>query len=189
MARDRDTIVSLVGLRCSGKSSVGRELAQRIGRPFVDLDVELARDFAKERGLAAIPPAGEILSKHGDLVFRDAEERTLERVLSREDPCVIATGGGVVERSANRDLLRRHTTCVWLRVPVPELERRMQMQRNSSTRPALLGGDPVGEVAALAARRDALYAAVAGHVIECGTLAAPEIARTVQSLLAAEPGG
>jgi shikimate kinase len=157
VTRDRDTIVSLVGLRCSGKSSVGRELAELLDRPFVDLDVELARDFASGHGAATT--AGEILAQHGESVFRDAEERTLERVLARDDAFVVATGGGVVERANNRALLRLHTTCVWLRVPTEELERRMRADKSS--RPAL-----------------------SHHGIDCGTRDPQDIARSIAALFA-----
>src|SRR5262245_5950724 len=122
--KDQTSIVALIGLRCSGKTSVGRELARLLDRPLVDLDVELAREFARERTLDTIPAAGEILAQQGEPVFRDIEQRALEVALSREDPCVIATGGGVVERSVNRERLHRSAVCVWLRVPIAELERR-----------------------------------------------------------------
>lgn len=178
---DRVSIIALLGLRCSGKTSVGRRLAETLGRPFVDLDVELARDFAVERQLDMVPPAGDILSQHGESAFRDVEQKTLERVLESAQPCVIATGGGVIEREGNRDRLRRAATCVWLRVPIAELERRMRGDRG--TRPALLGDDPVGEIAALAVRREPLYAETADHAIECGTLGTKEIARRIGLLL------
>jgi shikimate kinase len=180
--KDQSSIVALIGLRCSGKSSVGKQLAEKLDRPFVDLDVELAREFSTERALAKPMAAGEILSKFGESVFRDAEQATLERVLARNDGCVIATGGGVIERPANRERLRRAATCIWLRVPIAELERRMRGDRG--TRPALLSNDPVGEIAALAARRDGLYAEVARHTIHCGTLGTAELAGQIEALLA-----
>lgn len=179
--RDQTSIVALIGLRCSGKTSVGRELSKLLDRPLVDLDVELARRFARERKLDEVPPAGEILARHGESVFRDAEQSALEDALSREDPCVLATGGGVVERSVNRERLHRSAVCVWLSVSIAELERRMRLDRG--TRPALLGGDPVGEIAELAARRDPLYALIADYTIECGTRGAAELAREIAGLL------
>ncbi len=176
------TIVALVGLRCSGKSSVGKRLAEQLKRPFVDLDVELAREFAAERKLGRPVAAGEILTQFGESVFRDAEQRSLERVLMRGEACVIATGGGVIDRAANRESLKRVATCVWLRVPIAELQRRMRS--DGGTRPALLGSDPVTEIAEIAARREPLYAEVAAHTIECGTLGTAEIARQISELLA-----
>ena len=178
---DKTSIVALLGLRCSGKTSVGRRLAEKLGLPFIDLDLELARDFALIRKLDAKLTAGEILSEHGEHQFRDAEQNTLARVLASAQSCVIATGGGIVERAVNRERLRGAATCVWLRVPIAELERRMRGDRG--TRPALLGDDPVGEIAALAARREPLYLEVSDHSIECGTLGTAEIARRIESLL------
>jgi shikimate kinase len=182
---DKSAIVALIGLRCSGKSSVGRELAKKLGRPFVDLDVEIARDFTSERGLAQPMAAGEILSAFGESVFRDVEQTSLERVLGRNEACVIATGGGVVGRAANRESLKRVATCVWLRVPIAELQRRMRSE--GGTRPALLGNDPVTEIAEIEARRGPLYAEVANHTIECGTLGTAKIARRIVELLAERP--
>lgn len=174
----KDSIVALVGLRCSGKSTVGRQLAQLVARPFIDLDIELARAFASERNLSTAPPAGEILTRYGEPAFRDIEEKTLERVLARGEACVIATGGGVVERATNRERLREHAACVWLKVPQAELERRMQSDRG--TRPALIGRDPVGEMALLASRRDPLYTQVSRWTIDCGTQSATAIARKIE---------
>ncbi len=182
---DKSAIVALIGLRCSGKSSVGKQLAKQLGRTFVDLDIELARDFTAGRELAQPLAAGEILSTFGESAFRDAEQRSLERVLMRGGACVIATGGGVIERAANRESLKRVATCVWLRVPIAELQRRMRS--DGGTRPALLGNDPVTEIADIEARREPLYAEVADHTIECGTLGTAEIARQISELLTERP--
>lgn len=147
--------IALVGLRASGKTTLGKLLAERIGRTFVDLDEEVSREDAALRATTVLRPAGEILETEGEPRFRDLEERALERVLSRTDSIVIATGGGVVERPRNRMLLRTRARCLWLQVPVAELQRRMRS--DPTMRPALLGRDPVEEVAALAQRRDAWY--------------------------------
>ncbi len=147
--------IALVGLRASGKTTLGRLLAERLGRAFVDLDDEVSREDAALRGSAETRPAGEILASEGEPRFRDLEERALERVLSRTDALVIATGGGVVERARNRLLLRTRARCVWLAVPVEELQRRMRA--DATVRPALMGNDPVAEVAEIASRREGWF--------------------------------
>lgn len=151
--------IALVGLRASGKTTLGRRLAAELRRAFVDLDEEVAREDAALRGTAATRAAGEILAQDGEARFRDVEERALERVLSRAESLVIATGGGVVERARNRLLLRTRARCVWLHVPVEELQRRMRA--DPTPRPALLGVDPIEEVPRIAERRRALYADLA----------------------------
>ena len=144
--------IALVGLRASGKTTLGRLLAERLARVFVDLDEEVSREDAALRATNDARTAGEILASAGEPYFRDLEERALERVLSRTDAIVLATGGGVVERARNRLLLRTRARCVWLDVPVEELQRRMRA--DSTVRPALLGRDAIAEVAEIAARRE-----------------------------------
>ena len=90
----------------SGKSTVGRLLAERTGRDFVDLDREIV-----ERAGRTIP---EIFAERGEPHFRDLEQEILLDVLAREDACVIACGGGAVLRPENRAALRDATT-VFLR--------------------------------------------------------------------------
>ena len=159
-------IVALVGPRCSGKTSVGRELARRLRWPFVDLDDELAGR-----------PAGELLAEIGESTFRDLEEKALRTVLERGGPMVLACGGGVVERDRSRELLARRTTCVWLRASPAELARRMR--GDPTRRPSLTGANPVDEIEAILARREPLYAEVASIAIDGRGLGIDEIAKEV----------
>jgi len=170
--------IALVGLRCSGKSSVGRALAERLALPFVDLDAELAR-LARERHGGAERPAGAWLAELGEPAFRDLETAALERVLARPAPCVLATGGGVVERAANRSLLAA-CTCVWLQVPAAELARRMEA--DPTPRPGLLGPDPTAEIEELERRRAPLYAVLEPLAVDACAPAADVAARIERSL-------
>lgn len=149
--------IALIGLRCAGKTSVGRELAQRLGLPFADLDQELAR------GTSAT--AGELLASEGVDRFRDREQRALERALEHLGRSVLACGGGVVERAANRELLASRAVCVWLREEIAVLQRRLN--RDPIARPALLGGDAADELEELSRAREPLYRGLATLTIEC----------------------
>src|SRR5205085_748638 len=131
----------------------------------VDLDDEIAALHAAESKTARIH-AGEVLRLLGEPRFRDLESVALITVLARTQPIVLATGGGVVESAANRELLRSRATCLWLQVPLAELARRLR--GDLTPRPALLGGDPVEEIAALAQRRSTLYGEVADAVLDAG---------------------
>ncbi len=173
--------IALVGLRCSGKTSVGRELARRLGRSFVDLDEEIAQLFASERGLAQVPHAGDVLSRIGESAFRDLEERALRSALARPEPSVIATGGGVVERAGNRELLGREAAVVWLRVDVAELQRRLRSA--TDPRPPLAGSDRAAEVPELAVRREPLYREIGPVEVECGKLGVGEVAALILARL------
>jgi len=168
-------IVALVGPRCSGKTSVGRELARKLAWPFVDLDEEIAATHAGARG------AGEVLAELGEAAFRALEERTLRERLAKGGPVVIACGGGVVELASSRQVLARRATCVWLRVGAIELARRMRA--DPTMRPSLTGGDPVEEIEAVMARREPLYAEVAAITIDARGLGVDEIAARVLSEL------
>lgn len=176
--------IALVGLRASGKSTLGAILARRLNREFIDLDVEIARLHASDRGLAARETmhAGEILRTVGEIDFRVLESRALHAAIERRDPCVIATGGGVVEYSAHRRWLRARAWTVWLQIPLEELARRL---RNDPTpRPGLLGDDPIAEIERLAAHREPLYRECAHFVLPGATLGPELLADAIVARLA-----
>ncbi len=132
---DRPWIV-LIGLRASGKSTLGALLAERLGLPFVDLDHEIAT-------AAGAASAGQVIERDGEPLFRTLEAAALEAVLSRPLRGVLATGGGVVEGRACRALLSGGKTwCVLVTADPLELE--MRMARDTTHRPHLtsLSGEP-----------------------------------------------
>jgi shikimate kinase len=111
--------VFLVGYMASGKSSVGRELARRLGWDFVDLDERIA-----EREERSIP---EIFRERGEAGFRLAETGALRHLLteSLKRDSVVALGGGAFVQEANRELLREWPS-IFLEAPAPELWERSQ---------------------------------------------------------------
>ena len=149
--------VCLVGLRCAGKSTVGRLLARELGWPFVDLDESLAELWAEEAGGSSAPHAGELLAELGEPAFRELEVRALNRCLAGAPPLVLATGGGCVETSACRGVLNEART-FWIRVELPELRRRLAA--DPAPRPSITGATAADELEVLAARRDLHYGAV-----------------------------
>jgi len=155
-----EPVIALIGLRGSGKSSVGHELAEALEVPFYDLDESLVGfHVAGDPATRSFTSAGAILSELGEEGFRDLEARVLREVLAIPGPKVLATGGGVVERSENRELLAERCTCVWLDGPLEILLARIEA--DSTLRPPLTDLDPAAELAALARRRAPLYAEVA----------------------------
>ena len=106
--------IVLVGMPGSGKSAVGRAVAEALGRPFLDADREIVRAAGME-----IP---EIFATRGEGTFRDLESRVLAE-LGKKSGCVIATGGGSVLREENYDSLHQNGTIFWLQRDVGKLPR------------------------------------------------------------------
>lgn len=147
-------LISLIGLPAVGKSTVGRRLAQRLRYAFADCDALLEQRFQQR--------IRDFFEAEGEQRFRDAESALLEELVSGADT-VIATGGGVVLRSANRKLLRQHTMCVYLRAHPDALLSRLQ---RDTKRPLLQVPDPAGRLRELSAERDPLYREAAVFEIE-----------------------
>lgn len=168
---ESETLLALVGLRGTGKSTLGRLLAERLGWPFDDLDERLV-DLAPPEA-AGTAEAGEILERLGEPAFRELEGRALAEALAAPRPRVLATGGGVVEREANRRLLAS-CRCLWLRAAPEVLARRVAADRAS--RPSLLGLEPLEELRELERRRAPHYRALAELEVETGTKDAAALA-------------
>ncbi len=158
--------LALIGMRAVGKTTLGRALAKRMGRTFVDADEALVEAYRPLVRRDVPATAGQVLRQVGLDHFRSLEQETLMRLLRRPDAgdMVIATGGGVVETKECRDWLREHSTCLWLDLPPSELQRRLD--RDSADRPPLT--DPgsgtrgsIDEVPEIYNRRLSLYGGLA----------------------------
>ena len=151
----------------SGKSTVGRHLARRLGIPFVDSD-----HVIEQRIGCSIR---EYFQKEGEDAFRDLEQRIIQE-LATGSPCVLATGGGAVLRAANRDCLRACTQTVYLRSSPEEVFRRV---RHDTSRPLLQVDDPLTRLRELYAERDPLYRETAHFVIETGRPSVPTLVNMI----------
>ncbi len=148
--------VALIGLPGSGKSTIGRQLARRLGRPFIDTDQVIEQRV----GLSI----REFFEREGEESFRDLEQRVLGE-LTLDEPCVLATGGGAVLRLANRQHLKQRTQAVYLHSAPEEVFRRLRHDRN---RPLLQVPDPLARLRELYLLRDPLYRESARFVVETG---------------------
>jgi shikimate kinase len=126
-------------------------VAGRLGVPFVDLDEEVER-----RSGATV---SQIFASEGEAGFRTLEARALVDA-SRQDPSVVACGGGVVLEPANRITLRNTGTCVYLDVPLGVLEERVEP---AADRPLIRAE---GDLERLLAEREGLYREFAAHVVD-----------------------
>jgi shikimate kinase len=138
----------LIGYRGTGKTTTARLLAQRLGWPWLDADVVL-----EERHGRTI---AQIFAQEGEAGFRDKEETVLAD-LARGGPSVIATGGGVVLRGANRACLRASGRVVWLTAAPRTIHDRLRRDATASARrpPLTVGGLP--EIEELLRVREPLY--------------------------------
>lgn len=148
----------LIGYRGTGKTTVARRLAGRLGREWVDADVEL--ELRAGKSIAAI------FADDGEPAFRDLESRVLTELAAREG-LVIATGGGVVMREENRRALAGGGKVVWLRAsPAAILERLAADQTTAARRPQLTTSGGEKEVLELLALRTPWYRACANLAID-----------------------
>lgn len=150
--------LALVGLMGSGKTTVGRKLAVRLERPFIDADEALAVTTGRS--------VRKWFDDSGEEAFRAAEVRVLAGLLAADDPSVIATGGGIVCTEPGRALLSRpDVTVVWLRASPAFVANRVMQKANKDHRP-LLDEDPRIVLERHARERNDLYAEVADLVVD-----------------------
>lgn len=159
--------IALVGMPGSGKSTVGRHLARRLGLPFFDSDHVIEHRL----GCAIRDYFAEV----GEAAFRDLEEEVIAD-LAGSAPAVIATGGGAVLRKANRLQLREGTHVVYLRATPDELFRRL---RQDTQRPLLQVLDPLGKLREMYAERDPLYRETAHFQIDTGRPSVPTLVNMI----------
>lgn len=147
--------IALVGLMGVGKSTVGRRLAARLGRPFHDGDEEIEA--------AAHMSVSDIFASLGEAEFRAGEARVMRRLLEGP-PMVLATGGGAVLHPDTLALLKARATTVWLKADLNVVAARVQRR---DTRPLLRGKDPLQALSAMAEMRYPVYA-TADVTVEVG---------------------
>jgi shikimate kinase len=166
MSKRGDAIV-LVGFMGAGKSSVGRTLARLSGLPRLDTDEIVAARF----GLTV----SEIFEKHGEETFREAETEALREVVGK-GTAIIVTGGGMVLRRENRQLLRELGTVVHLAADEETLYKRISRR---ATRPLLRTENPRATLSELLRARLPHYREVADLEVDTSLLSHDEVARRI----------
>jgi shikimate kinase len=161
----------LTGMMGSGKSTVGSELADRLGWRLVDTDAEV--EHRAGRAIA------ELWAEQGEPAFRSLEARVIEEVAGMPGAAVISVGGGAVVDPGNRSRMSASGLVVWLRAEVGTLVDRVGA---GETRP-LLGGDPKGALARVAEARRAYYSE-ADLVVDVDEVDPDEAASTIVALAA-----
>lgn len=144
-----ETNIFLIGPMGSGKTTIGQRLARLLGFEFLDCDHELETHTGASVSL--------IFEIEGEQGFRDRETRMLEELTARSR-VLIATGGGVVLREENRELLAQRGLVVYLKTPVAQQIKRL---RRDTSRPLLQTKDRKEKLTRLAEERNPLYASIA----------------------------
>ncbi|MBH1986142.1 MAG: shikimate kinase [Burkholderiales bacterium] len=164
------SVVSLVGLPGGGKSTVGRQLARRLGARFLDSDTVLEERIGM--------PIRAYFEQHGEAAFRDLEEEVIRDLTTGHGgPLILATGGGAVLRPANRQRLHDSSTVIYLRSTPDELYRRL---RHDTQRPLLQVADPLAKLRELHEQRHPLYEEVAHYRVDTGR---PSVATLVNMIM------
>ncbi|HRX86410.1 MAG TPA: shikimate kinase AroL [Phycisphaerae bacterium] len=169
--------VVLIGYRGSGKTTVGRLLAEELDAAFIDTD-ELIAHMAGQT-------IAEIFAAEGERGFRERESNAI-RMATAKPNRVISVGGGAVESADNRKRLRGYGTVVWLEAPASILWKRIQADPASGAQRPNLASGGLAEVEEVLARRVPLYAETAHLVVRVGDGTPRRVMSDIQEWLAAQ---
>src|SRR5262249_40121236 len=151
---NRGPIIALVGLRGAGKSAIGKSLSKHLGVPLVELDGLIE----KEAHLSL----SELFALHGESYYKRLAYDILLKLLARNEPMVIATGGSVVTDAETWQLLKRRTHTVWLKATPEDHWKRVLGQ--GDTRPMANRTSAMAELRSILNKRASLYAEAAQMV-------------------------
>lgn len=174
-------ILTLVGMRGTGKTSVGRALAERLGWEFADSDAAIVKEIGK--------PIAEIFAEDGESRFRELEAATLADLLASSRNLVVASGGGAVLNEQTRVSMTNAGPVAWLTAPVDVMQSRVLADDASAAqRPSLTGQSIGDELAAVLRARRHLYQSVATIVVPTEAHSPDELALDIVARLASDLG-
>lgn len=169
--------IIIIGYRCTGKSSVGKKLAEILHRSFIDTD-EL---IIKKTGRSIL----ETIETDGWTYFRRIECEVVQE-LAAVTGSIIATGGGVLDDHGNRDILKTCGLCLWLTADAATIVTRLLCDGESThSRPALSMHDITTETRAMLLKREPAYRAVADYVIDTQHRNIDETVENIRTILQA----
>jgi shikimate kinase len=164
--------IVLIGYRGTGKSTVGKVLAARLGRELISTDAEIVK-----RTKQSIP---EIVAQRGWEYFRDVESDVCRDLAGRNE-LVIDTGGGTILRPQNVEVLKRNGKLIWLSATVDTITARIG---GDTQRPSLTGTKSfVDEITEVLRDRTPKYQAAADHVIQTDDRSIQQLAEAVLALM------
>jgi shikimate kinase len=164
----------LIGYRGSGKTTVARLVAPKLGWRWVDADILLEERYGRSIRV--------IFEEEGEAGFREKETAILEE-LCRSRNQVVATGGGIVLRAANRERLRAAGHVIWLTADAETLWQRLKLDAATPERRPRLSGGGLLEIQQLLDLRRPLYQACAHQTVETGDQSPDAVAWLILELL------
>jgi len=168
----RNAVVALVGLRGAGKSTIGAPLARHLRIDFVELDALIERE--------ANLSLSELFSLHGEPYYKRLAHDLLLKLLAKDEPAVVATGGSVVTNPETWDLLKRRARTVWLKATPEDHWKRVLGQ--GDTRPMANRASAMAELRSILSIRAPLYAE-ADLTIDTSTVRVKEAVRLIAAQL------
>ncbi|MEN6469011.1 MAG: shikimate kinase [Smithella sp.] len=167
--------VILIGYRATGKSTVGLLLSKKLKIPFVDTDRLIEA--------AAGMPIKEIVAQEGWAKFRERETEAVAS-LDRRKVCVVATGGGAILASHNRDLLKKMGVLVWLKAPLADMVERLERDAgHEQLRPKLTSENLAAETLAVLKERMPVYESVADFTVDTKDQSVVQVADSIYQCL------
>jgi len=168
----RSRRIAFIGLRGAGKSTLGRLAADRLGVPFLELNVEIEQ--------ASGMPVNEVMALYGQEGYRRLERQSLERIVATSDALVLAVAGGIVSEPETFTYLLRHYHTIWLKAQPEEHMSRVRAQ--GDTRP--MAGNPAAmeELRTILTSREALYRQASIHVDTSGRVLEESLADVLAAI-------
>jgi XRE family aerobic/anaerobic benzoate catabolism transcriptional regulator len=163
-------VIALIGLRGAGKTTIGKKVASKLKKDFVELDDRIER--------AAGLTLQNIFEVHGEEYYRRLEREVLVEFLVIRSPAVLATGGGIVTREDTFNILRQHSITFWLKAdPQDHWDRVLQQD----PRPMANNPNAMEQLQNLLRGRESLYA-MADHTIDTSALGIPKSVKRIVEL-------
>ncbi len=160
-------VITLIGYRGSGKTTVARPLAERLGWNWVDADTEIERTAGRT--------IREIFAQQGEPAFRELERQVMAELLGR-DRLVIAAGGGAILNPETRARVRQAGPVIWLQASLQTLQSRIQQDATTAERrPNLTNAGGLTEIAQVLAIREPLYRECATLTIDTDVTPIPDL--------------
>ena len=165
--------IYLIGLMGSGKTTLGKSLAKKLNRPFIDTDQLIEQKSGVDVSL--------IFEFEGEMGFRERETKLLSEIALKKEH-IVSTGGGIILSKYNRDVIAKSGIIFYLKTQPAELFIRLQ---NDKTRPLLQGTNLKEKLTKIYAERCTLYEMTADYIIETKNKKISQILTNIEEIMTA----